>query len=118
MITRLEHFLLGTATMGWEPVHVMYKENRGEGYTFVSVIEALVNLFNLGYVECRVENHSYTPVESLTKEGLLEHYGSDLSEKEINIYPNVPVHEFRATPEGREEYKKSAYKKYYHEHNT
>lgn len=44
-------------------------------------------------------------VEGLVKDRLLEYYGRDLSEKELNIGPNVSYHEFGITQKGVEEAK-------------
>jgi len=119
LLSSLEHSILGIALIHWEPVHVLYKDALSEfdGVTFASVIEALVRLFNKGYVECQILEDSDKPVYKLSKKELLEHYGGDLSEDEINIYPKVAVHEFRATPKGKEEEAKDIYNVYYPAYN-
>jgi hypothetical protein len=115
LLSSLEHSILGTTLTGWEPVHALYKDalNEFEDVTFDSVIEALVKLFNKGYVECQILENIDKPVYKLDKKELLKHYGGDLSEDEINIYPKVAVHEFRATPKGEEEEAKDIYNVYY-----
>jgi hypothetical protein len=112
LLSSLEHSILGTTLNGWEPVNALYQDalNEFEDVTFRSVIEALAKLFNKGYVESQISNRS---VHKLTTKELLEYYGGDLSEDEIDIYPRVVVHEFRATPKGYEEEAKDIYDAYY-----
>jgi hypothetical protein len=111
-LSSLEHSILGTTLIEWEPVHVLYKDalNEFEGVTFNSVIEALVKLFSRGYVECQISD---SRVHKLAVKELLEHYGGGLSKDEINLYPKVAVHEFKATARGKKEEAKDIYNTYY-----
>ena len=115
MLTRLEHSLLSTTIYDWEPLHILYKETLREfkDVTFTSVIEVLVKLFNSGYIVCTIEQDLIEPVTELDKEKLLKHYGGGLSEKEMNIYPDVVEYYFKATTKGREEAEKDIYNTYY-----
>ena len=115
LLSSLEHSVLGSTIMDWEPIHVLYKDviHEFEKVKFITLVEALVKLLYLGYVECRLLEDTTVPVYELTKEQLLEHYGGDLSEDEMDIYPRVAVHEFRATQKGREEEASDLYNIYY-----
>ena len=114
MLTRLEHCLLSRTIDDIEPLHILYKDARRDfkELTFTSFIEALVKLYNLGYVEAIIENIG-KPEKEMSKDDLLEHYHGDLTEKEINIYPDVTEYYFKATPEGRLEEAKDIYDQYY-----
>jgi hypothetical protein len=111
-LSSLEHSILGTTLIEWEPVHVLYKDALGEfeDVTFDSAVEALVKLFNKGYIECQISDRR---VHQLAVKELLEHYGSDLSKDEINLYPKVAVHEFKATANGKKEEANDIYNTYY-----
>jgi hypothetical protein len=76
LISSLEHSILGTLLNDEsEPLHILYKDALSEfqNVNFASFIEALVNLFNLGYVETRIEDIG-EPIKKLTKDGLISHY--------------------------------------------
>lgn len=114
MLNKLEHFLLSSTMNDSEPLHILYKDSlrKFQVIKFDSFIEALAKLFNLGYVEATIEEMG-EPEKELTKDILLEHYRGGLSEKEINIYPDVTEYYFKATQKGREEEAKDMYDKYY-----
>ena len=95
MLNDLEKSLLYETYVDWEPINVLYKGKKEKGISFASLAEALVNLFNAGYIECKIEY--IEPVYRLTKEELLGHYGGDLTDEEIKIYPKVVSHTFKST---------------------
>ena len=116
MLTRLEHFLLSSTMNDSEPLHILYKDalRKFKVVAFNSFIEALVKLFKLGYLETKIEDIGEFETE-LNKKRLLEHYHGGLSEKEINIYPDVTEYYFKVTSKGREEAEKDIYTVYYPE---
>lgn len=117
MLSKLEYSILGTVTLGpdamaeWEGIHVIYDLARDEfpGVKFSEVVEALVKLLDMGYVECQLEEYFSKPIFKITKEEILDHYGGELTEEDINIYPKEAVYSFRATKKGREEYENQVY---------
>ena len=123
MLSELEHSILGTVTLGpetmaeWEGIHVIYDLARDKfpGVKFSDVVEALVKLINIGYVECRLEEYVSKPIYKITIEEILDHYGGQLSEEDIKVYPKESVYAFRATKKGRDEYDKDIYDVYYPE---
>ena len=117
MLNKLLHLTLGTTTNGWEPIHARYEDalRNFADVTFDCFVESLVNLFNMGYVDCYVEEDTDRPINKLTKDELLGHYGGNLSEDEIMSYPNNPVHYFKATQKGIEEEARDIYDAYYPE---
>ena len=76
------------------------------------ISEQRSRLFDLGYVEAKIEGIGEKETE-LTKEGLIAHYGGGLSEREIDIYPDVADYYFKATPEVAEEEARDQYDAYY-----
>jgi len=123
MLSELEHSILGTVTLGpetmaeWEGIQIIYKLARYSfpGVKFADVVEALVKLLDMSYVECQLEEYFSKPIFKITKDEILNHYGGDLTEEDINVYPKEAVYAFRATKKGREEYKKDLYDVYYPE---
>ncbi len=122
MLSKLEHFVLGMTALGsevaaaWEDIHIIYdlaRKRLNPDIKFDEVVEALVKLFDMGYTECRLEETIPRQIYHMTTAELLEHYGGRLTEEEINIYPKVIVHAFRATKKGREEEAKDIYDVYY-----
>ena len=113
MLSKVEFSIIVETLLRWEPVHVLYKERKEYGVTFNSLIEALVNLLDLSYVECYAEEDIDRPVAHLTKDELLEHYGGDLSEEEVDKYPNNVEYYFKATQKGEDEALKDIYDTYY-----
>ena len=117
MLSELEHDVLGTVTLGpeamaeWEGIHIIYRLARYvfPEVKFSDVVEALVKLLNMNYVECQLEEYISKPITQVTKEDILDLYGGYLTEEDIKIYPREPVYAFRATAKGREEYANSTY---------
>jgi len=98
----------------WERINVVFKDTRRDfpDVTFEQMVEVLVMLLDMGYVDCYMEVES-SPVTELHKEEMLEYYGGGLNEREIEIYPKVPAHYFHVTQKGREEEDKDIYDVYY-----
>ena len=108
MLSELEHSILGTTTLGsereaaWEGIHVIFDLARDEfpGVTFSEVVEALVKLLNLGYLDCQLEEDVTKPVYRISKQEILDQYGGQLTEEDIKVYPKEPVYSF--VPPARE----------------
>jgi len=103
MLSKLEYWLLRITLYEWVPIYALYRSLRCEDVTFDSVIEALVTLFNLGYLDCIMEWDENDRVTELSKDELLEYYGGGLSKQEVRTCPYIPTHFFRATPKGLDE---------------
>lgn len=110
MLTKLEFIILREQLDDREPLFVLYRAARDytKGTTLDMIIEAIVSLFNKGFIKAYIYDGGKIELERLTIAELSTHCARR-PDKDLREYPLGVEYLFEPTIEGQIEYEKDIY---------